>query len=72
MGSRYDNDLNTIELAEFYLVGLRLNRSLGRGITAQFKIENLLNEEFEVTRTSGGLADMGAPRWVTAGIRAAW
>ena len=72
VGSRFDNDLNTIELDEFYLVGLRLNRKLVRGMTAQFKIENLLNEEFEVTRTSSGLADMGAPRWVTAGIRAAW
>lgn len=72
VGSRYDNDLNTIELAEFYLLGLRLNRSLGRGMIAQFKIENLLNEEFEVTRSTTGLVEMGAPRWVTAGIRAAW
>jgi outer membrane cobalamin receptor len=72
VGSRFDNDLNTIELAEFYLVGLRLNRALGRGMTAQFKIENLLNEAFETTRTSAGIAEMGAPRWVTAGIRAAW
>jgi hypothetical protein len=41
-------------------------------MTAQFKIENLLNEAFETTRTSAGIAEMGAPRWVTAGIRAAW
>jgi hypothetical protein len=36
------------------------------------KVENLLDKEFEVARTRAGFADMGAPRWITAGIRAAW
>jgi hypothetical protein len=36
------------------------------------KIDNLLDEEFEIARTRAALADMGAPRWITAGIRAAW
>jgi outer membrane receptor protein involved in Fe transport len=72
VGSRFDDDLNTVELAEFYLVGLRFNRVIGRGMTAHLKIENLFNEEFEVARTRAGLADMGAPRWVTAGLRATW
>lgn len=72
VGSRFDDDINTIELAEFYLVGLRFNRVVGKGMTAHLKVENLLNEKFEVARTRAGLADMGAPRWVTAGLRAAW
>ena len=72
VGSRFDDDLNEVELAEFYLVGLRVNRPLGRGMTAHLKIENMLNEKFEIARTRAGLADMGAPRWITAGIRAAW
>jgi iron complex outermembrane receptor protein len=72
VGSRFDDDLNTVELADFYLVGLRLNRALGRGLTAHVKIENLFAEAFEIARTRAGLADMGAPRWVTAGIRATW
>ena len=72
IGARFDNDLNTVELADFYLVGLRLNRSLGRGMTGYVKIENLFDEVFEIARTTGGQADMGAPRWVTAGIRATW
>jgi outer membrane cobalamin receptor len=72
VGSRYDDDLNEVKLDGFYLVGLRLNRSLRRGVTAHLKIENLLDEEFEIARTRAGLADMGAPRWITAGLRAAW
>lgn len=72
VGSRFDDDINTIKLKEFYLIGIRVNRNLGRGLTAHLKVENLLNEEFEIARTRAGLADMGAPRWVTAGIRAAW
>jgi outer membrane cobalamin receptor len=72
VGARYDDDLNEVKLDGFYLVGLRLNRSLGRGMTAHLKVENLLDEAFEIARTRAGLADMGAPRWITAGIRAAW
>lgn len=72
VGARFDNDLNTVELADFYLVGLRLNRALGRGMTAYLKVENLLDEEFEIARSPSGQADMGAPRWVTAGLRVTW
>ena len=72
VGSRFDDDVNSVRLDEFYLLGLRFNRELGRGVTAHLKIDNLLDEEFEVARTRAGLADMGAPRWVTAGLRATW
>jgi len=50
----------------------RVNRAIGRGLTAHVKVENLLDKQFEVARTRSGFADMGAPRWITAGIRAAW
>ena len=72
VGPRFDDDLNEIKLAEFYLFGLRWNRDLGRGMTGHVKIANLFNRKFEVTRTRGGLADMGAPRWITIGVQAAW
>ena len=72
VGERYDDDLNEVQLDGFWLVGLRVNRALGRGLTAHIKVENLLDEDFEIARTRAGLADMGAPRWITAGIRAAW
>ena len=72
VGPRFDDDLNTIELADFYLIGLRVNKPLTQTLTAYLKVENLLDEKFEVSRTRAGLADMGAPRWVAAGLRATW
>jgi outer membrane receptor protein involved in Fe transport len=72
VGARYDDDLNEVQLDAFWLLGLRVNRAIGRGLTAHVKVENLLDEEFETARTRAGIADMGAPRWITAGIRAAW
>lgn len=72
VGNRFDDDLNEVRLDGFYLVNLRVNRAIGRGLTAHVKVENLLDEKFEIARTRAGLADMGAPRWITAGIRAAW
>ncbi|MBL0169938.1 MAG: TonB-dependent receptor [Gemmatimonadaceae bacterium] len=72
LGSRFVDDLNTIELPEVYLVGLRVNRALGKGMSAHVKVENLFNQQFQTTRTRAGLVDIGAPRWITAGVRAAW
>ena len=72
VGPRYDDDLNEVQLDGFWLVNVRVNRAIGHGLTAHLKVENLLNEEFEIARTRAGLADMGAPRWITAGVRATW
>jgi hypothetical protein len=43
-----------------------------RGSSPTRKVENLLDEEFEIARTRAGIADLGAPRWVTVGMRALW
>ncbi|HWP72432.1 MAG TPA: TonB-dependent receptor [Gemmatimonadaceae bacterium] len=72
IGSRFDDDLNSVKLDAFTLLGFRVNRSIGRGVTAYVRVENALNKEFEVARTRAGLADLGAPRWVTAGVRTSW
>ena len=72
IGARFDDDLNEVQLDQFWLIGARVNRAIGRGLTAHVKVENLLDKQFEVARTRSGFADMGAPRWITAGIRAAW
>jgi outer membrane cobalamin receptor len=72
VGPRFDDDRNEIKLAQFYLFGLRLNRELVRGTSAHLKIANLFDRKFEVARTRAGLADMGAPRWITVGLQAAW
>jgi hypothetical protein len=53
-------------------VGLRINREVGRRITGYIKVDNLFDEKFEITRSRSGLAERGAPRWVTAGLRTTW
>jgi hypothetical protein len=51
---------------------LRVNRRLNTQLSAYLKIENLFNAQFEVTRATTGIVEIGGPRWVLAGIRAAW
>ena len=41
VGARFDDDLNEVKLDGFYLVGVRVNRAIGRGLTAHVKVENL-------------------------------
>lgn len=72
VGSRFEDDLNTIELDPFTVVGLRINRELGRRVTAHFKVDNIFDEKFQVSRTAAGIAEMGAPRWITVGLQTRW
>jgi outer membrane receptor protein involved in Fe transport len=72
VGTRYDDDLNTLELGDFALMGLRLNRRLGDQVSAWIKVENLFDTQYEVTRGTTGLVEIGGPRWALAGIRASW
>ena len=72
VGSRSDDDLDTIRLDGFWVSGLRINRRLWRGSSAYLKVDNLFNATYEVTRSSSGLAEIGSPRWATVGLRAAW
>jgi outer membrane cobalamin receptor len=70
--SRFEDDLNTIELDPFTVVGLRINREIGKRVTAHIKVDNLFDENFETMRARSGLAERGAPRWVTVGLRTRW
>jgi len=72
VGTRYDDDLNSLVLGDFAVLGLRVNRRLNTQLSAYLKIENLFNTQFEVTRATTGIIEIGGPRWVLAGIRAAW
>lgn len=72
VGSRSDDDLDTIRLESFFVTGLRLNRRLWSQSSIYFKVENLFNVEYPVAQAANGLVDVGAPRWVTVGMRAAW
>ena len=71
-GTRFDDDLNTIKLDPFTVLGLRVNREFGNRVTAHLKVENLFDRKFDVSRTKSGLIELGAPRWVTAGLSTRW
>ncbi len=70
--TRFDDDLNSLRLGGFAVAGLRLNRRLSRQSSAYLKIDNLFNTQYEVTRSTTGIVEVGGPRWVLAGIRATW
>ena len=72
VGTRYEDDLNSLELGDFAVLGLRINRRLSDQVSAYLKIENLFNTQFEVTRSTTGIVEIGGPRWALAGIRAGW
>ncbi|HEX6573883.1 MAG TPA: TonB-dependent receptor [Gemmatimonadaceae bacterium] len=72
VSSRFEDDLNTIKLDAFTVVGLRVSREIAKRVSAHVKVENLLDEDFEIMRTRAGLAERGAPRWITAGVRTTW
>jgi outer membrane cobalamin receptor len=72
VGRRFEDDLNTIKLDQFTVVGLRINRDVGKRITANLKVDNLFDKKFEVSRTAAGIAEMGAPRWTTVGLETRW
>jgi outer membrane receptor protein involved in Fe transport len=72
ISSRWDDDRNSIGLDPFTVVGMRISRDLSGVLTGYVRIENVTDTRYEVTRDTRGLAELGAPRWVTAGLRARW
>jgi outer membrane receptor protein involved in Fe transport len=72
VGARFEDDLNTIELDDFFVLDLRVERSLFQRASAYFKVENVFNREYEVNRTAGGFARRGIPRFGLAGMRIRW
>lgn len=72
IGTRFDDDRNTIELPSFTLVGASLSRRIGPWLSASLKAENLLDARYPVTRGTSGIEEMGAPRWLLAGLRVQW
>lgn len=72
VSSRWDDDRNSIDLAPFTVVGMRVSRDITSSVGGYVRIENVTNARYEVTRDTRGLAELGAPRWVTAGLRVRW
>ncbi len=67
-GRQYEDDLNTLPLADFVTVDVSLGYRFRGNLACTLKVENLLNRETETGRTSGGLVSTGAPRLMSLGV----
>lgn len=66
-GPQYDNDINTLELAEYGVVDALVSQQVLRGLNVFFAVENLFDKEYEVGRTP--TPTIGWPRSFRAGAR---
>ncbi len=69
VGERFEDDNNRLPVGSLFVVDLTASRRLAPGVTLFADVENLLDEEYEIRRTSSGLVEIGAPRWVYGGLR---
>lgn len=68
-GAQFEDDVNTIELGSFAVVGLALDRPLGPNRLLYASVGNLLDSRYAVGETASGLVSEGAPRLVRVGLR---
>ncbi len=68
-GRAFDDDLNQRPLDDYLAVNALLGWRFFEQMTGFIAIENLLDEEIEVSRSGDGIIGLGAPRLVQVGIR---
>ncbi len=72
LGSRFDNDLNTGEIAGSFLVDVRARerRFFTDWLTMEFSVQNLFNTTAEMSHDASGFVRVAAPRSLVVGLRA--
>ena len=68
-GDQFENDLNTLKLGDYFVLDLAAARPVGKDREIFLQIENLLDETYEVGRSSNGIVTVGTPRLVHGGLR---
>jgi outer membrane receptor protein involved in Fe transport len=66
--SQWDDDLNTLFLGRYYVLGLLAGRELRHGLQAYVAVENLLNQRYAF-QISPPVQELGAPVLARIGIR---
>ena len=66
---RFEDDLNTAEIDDSFVVDVRLGRRVTRAVSAFATLENLFDTEYEISRNQGGYVRVGAPLTVSGGLR---
>jgi outer membrane receptor protein involved in Fe transport len=69
VGEQFEDDLNTLTLADALTVDLLLRRRVCQGLELFLAVENVFDETIEAGRTADGLVSIGAPRLVHGGLR---
>ena len=72
VGERFEDDLNSLEIEDFFVLDARLFRTIGQRWDLFVSVENLFDREFVTARPSSGLIRVGAPRVVSGGVRLRW
>lgn len=69
VGEQFEDDLNTIQLADALVVDLFVGWEIGRQWSIVAGLENAFDETIETRKTSDGLTYVGNPRLWTLGAR---
>lgn len=69
VGERFEDDLNSLPVDDFFLLDLRLSRQVSDSTEVFLTIDNLLDTEYEVRTASNGDMELGRPRFVGLGVR---
>lgn len=69
LGARFDNDLNTGEIAGSFLLDVRFRRQLSSRLGAFASVQNLFDAIAEMSHDANGFIRVGAPRTLVGGLR---
>ena len=69
-GSQFEDNANTRLLSSYSILDLFLSRPIAEERELFIRLQNLLDETYAVGETTAGLVTEGAPRLVSAGLRA--
>lgn len=68
-GDQFEDGLNSLKLDGYFVLDIAIARPLGKGREIFLQMENLLDETYEVGRSSNGIVTIGTPRLVHGGLR---
>jgi len=68
VGDRYEDDLNTLPVDDFFLLDLRISRQVSNTMEVFLSFDNLLDTEYETRTFTNGDIEIGRPRFVGLGF----
>ncbi len=69
VGDRFEDDLNTLPIEDFFVVDFLVNRRVNSWSEVFLTVENVFDTEYEVRASTNGMVEIGAPRIIQAGVR---